>query len=181
MKRSLASILVVFTLGSCKTVEPVKSRVLNDAVEVEKNWLPLWQTHIQEETTGKSIQQDCMPRYYPASKPSKGMVMFFHGFTACPQQYFAIGERLSAMGYDVFLPLSPGHGREPFDGAKGDQDNFKDLPSTAHAEEYVAVEQDNQRLAEFVQKMNAIASLHPGPRYLAGLSGEELSNWSRCC
>lgn len=38
------------------------------------------------------------------------VVIFLHGFTNCPQQFRALGQRLFARGYNVLLPRIPGHG-----------------------------------------------------------------------
>ncbi len=138
----------------------------------------LWQKHVDLETGGKKIQPDCMPRFYPASPAveRRGMVMFFHGFTACPQQYFAISEMLADKGYDVYLPLMPGQGREPLDGPKGEKDNHGDLPSTDRDKnnppnEYQDGDDENDRLQFFVKSMNEIAAATPGERIIVGLSG----------
>jgi pimeloyl-ACP methyl ester carboxylesterase len=133
----------------------------------------LWQKHVDLETGGKRIQRDCMPRFYPASTSieRRGMVMFFHGFTACPQQYFAISELLVSKGYDVYLPLMPGQGRVPDAGKNGDEDNHKDLPSTDNPAEYKDGDPENDRLQYFVTSMNEIAAATPGERIIVGLSG----------
>lgn len=125
--------------------------------------LRVWNEHIEGETNGKQIQPDCVPRYYQAHSDTEfaGTVVFFHGFTACPQQYFSISEQLAAKGFDVFLPLMPGQGREPFDGPKGEDDNFHDLPGG----------KDYHRYEDFVDKMNELGSFIEGPKVITGLSG----------
>jgi pimeloyl-ACP methyl ester carboxylesterase len=156
-------------LGSAEDQVAAMSRMENETV------LKLWQDHVANETSdrntsGRSIRPDCMPRFYPHSEnvTRKGMVMFFHGFTACPQQYFDIAEMLSQEGYDVFLPLMPGQGRVE----KGKDDHLSDLPSKGTLETF---EPDNTKqhplYVQFVKKMNAIAAASTGTKALAGLSG----------
>ncbi len=168
--RGLGKALFLSCLAfSCKTTH---SRLSSDS-GMSETVAALWQKHVDLETSGKQIQPDCMPRFYAAdpSVPRKGMVMFFHGFTACPQQYFAISERLKTLGYDVYLPLMPGQGRTPLDGPKGSKDNHMDLPSTDNSSEYPDAKKDNVRLQNFVKSMNEIAAATSGDRILAGLSG----------
>jgi alpha-beta hydrolase superfamily lysophospholipase len=168
--RGLGKALLFSCLAfSCKTTQ---SQLASD-VGMSAAVANLWQKHIDLETSGKKIQPDCMPRFYAAnpSVPRKGMVMFFHGFTACPQQYFAISEQLKELGYDVYLPLMPGQGRVPFDWPTGDKDNHDELPSTEHKNEYQDGDDENDRLQYFVKSMNEIAAATSGERILAGLSG----------
>lgn len=64
-------------------------------------------------TGPKTMQQNCLPRMWmPAEgKPVKGVILAFHGYTACPDTYLDTGARLAADGFYVFAPLNPGHGR----------------------------------------------------------------------
>jgi alpha-beta hydrolase superfamily lysophospholipase len=132
----------------------------------------LWQKHIELETGGKNIQPGCVPRFYQANPAAerRGTVMFFHGFTACPQQYFDISELLAQKGWDVYLPLMPGQGRVP-DAPTKDKENHMDLPSTDNPNEYKDGDDENDRLQFFVKSMNEIAAATPGEKVLVGLSG----------
>lgn len=130
----------------------------------------LWTEHIVYETetmntSGLPVQEECQPRFYPAAPQveRRGMAMFFHGFTACPQQYFDIAELLAKRGYDVYLPLMPGQGRQP----TGKKDYLKDLPVKTAQE----IPRKHWRLVEFVEKMNQIAKHTTGERIILGLSG----------
>lgn len=42
--------------------------------------------------------------------PVDHVVVFFHGFTNCPQQFGALGERFFDLGYNVLIPRLPYHG-----------------------------------------------------------------------
>ena len=37
-------------------------------------------------------------------------IAFYHGFTNCPQQFIALGQRFFDAGYNVYVPRLPGHG-----------------------------------------------------------------------
>lgn len=38
-------------------------------------------------------------------------IIFYHGFTSCPEQYRELGQQFFADGYNVFIPRLPHHGR----------------------------------------------------------------------
>ncbi|MBF0443195.1 MAG: alpha/beta fold hydrolase [Oligoflexales bacterium] len=107
------------------------------------------------------IQENCRPRIIFPNGERKGVVFMIHGFTACPQQYFEIGERLAGEGYEVVLPLMPGHGRLPImkNGKETD-----DLSGLADDKNYMKV------YGDFSDLINKIAESYPAPRIVAGLS-----------
>ena len=41
---------------------------------------------------------------------TRGAIVFFHGFTNCPQQFVDLGTRFFESGYNVYIPRMPGHG-----------------------------------------------------------------------
>lgn len=53
----------------------------------------------------------CRSQFFLQPKPTKKVVIFFHGFTACPYQFIPLGQALYAEGYNVLIPLMPGHGQ----------------------------------------------------------------------
>ena len=136
----------------------------------------LWRSYVDTETSARNLQPDCVPRHIPARGARRGMVVFFHGFTACPQQYFDMGERLAGEGFEVYLPLIPGHGREPLyeaDRPYKEKYNLSELPSTGTRDEYKTGEARlNDRYEAFVAQMNAIGRASTAPvKVVAGLSG----------
>ena len=164
MIRYLLLITLLVSFGCKKQTSTLSGTKGFENDQVQK----LWKQHVENETTGKQIQPDCMPRHYPVAEgvKRKGMVFYLHGFTACPQQFFDISERLVKEGYEVFLPLLPGQGRKPF---PDDKDNLSDLPSSRgpkNKETGVS-----QRLVDFVKEMNAIAKAGTGEKVMIGLSG----------
>lgn len=148
---------------------------INDLSKIENQTVrALWEQHVERETVtentapDQAVQPDCHPRFYPARDGVKrrGMVMYFHGFTACPQQYFDIASMLADRGFDVFLPLMPGQGRAP----SGDSDHLDDLPSQARWASNTPPP-PHPRYVAFVEEMNQIAEHSTGIKALAGLSG----------
>lgn len=37
-------------------------------------------------------------------------IVFYHGFTSCPEQFRELGQRFFDLGYNVYIPLAPYHG-----------------------------------------------------------------------
>ncbi|MFB2981360.1 alpha/beta hydrolase [Microseira sp. BLCC-F43] len=49
-------------------------------------------------------------RFFIHPTPTDKVILFFHGFTAVPQQFVPIGEAFFQAGYNVLIPRLPGHG-----------------------------------------------------------------------
>lgn len=62
------------------------------------------------EATLPLINETCRSRFFFHSRPTNKVCLFFHGFTATPQQFVPIGEAFFQSGYNVLIPLLPGHG-----------------------------------------------------------------------
>jgi esterase/lipase len=103
------------------------------------------------------VQQHCEHTFYSYNqrKAYKGAVLLLHGYTACPQQYFELGKRLSDNGYDVLMPLSPGHGQVL---AEDGRDQHEYMP--VYREEYMA----------FSERLNDVMGNAAGEKVIGGLS-----------
>lgn len=53
----------------------------------------------------------CRSQFFLQPQPTKKVFVFFHGFTACPYQFVPMGKALAQEGYNVLIPLMPGHGQ----------------------------------------------------------------------
>jgi pimeloyl-ACP methyl ester carboxylesterase len=53
----------------------------------------------------------CRSRFWLHGEPTAKIFVFFHGLTAAPYQFESLGERLYKAGYNVVVPLLPGHGQ----------------------------------------------------------------------
>lgn len=90
----------------------------------------VWQAHLRAVSQEASIQlPGCLPFRLSAKGPRRGSILLFHGFTACPQQFWGLAPQLAAAGYDVFAPLSPGHGHRAVEGPKGIADQMQEMPA----------------------------------------------------
>lgn len=50
-------------------------------------------------------------RFFLHSRPTAKVCLLFHGWTAAPYEFKTIGQALYQAGYNVLVPLMPGHGR----------------------------------------------------------------------
>lgn len=70
------------------------------------------------------MDEGCRSRFLLYQKPTDKVCLFFHGFTATPEQFVPIGEAFFKAGYNVLIPLLPGHGI----AGEWDADNPPPLP-----------------------------------------------------
>ena len=169
MRPSFLSLLALVPLlgslaCSADAVDPAEG---DDTVTEEANLssagLAAWNAYVNRTKASAKLQPGCVPvRVAPrAGAPKRGTILLFHGFTACPQQYLDISQTLAASGWEVLLPLNPGHGRMPTSVANGDaRDDFSDMPTSASKERYT----------QFAREMNRIMADAPGERVVGGLS-----------
>ena len=54
--------------------------------------------------------EKCRSKFFFHPHPTSKVFIFFHGFTAGPYQFEPLGEALFQEGYNVLVPLQPGHG-----------------------------------------------------------------------
>src|SRR4028118_782056 len=57
------------------------------------------------------MDESCRSRFFLQRSPSSKVCLFFHGFTATPEQFVPIGSAFFKAGYNVIIPLLPGHGQ----------------------------------------------------------------------
>jgi alpha-beta hydrolase superfamily lysophospholipase len=121
-----------------------------------------WNAHVERSTAGVSLQEGCAPRRFvprPGVAP-RGVVVLFHGFTACPQQFFEVATELNVAGYEVLLPLLPGHGRQPTLTGGKRKDDIAALPDGDSRDLY----------SQLAAEMTEIASAARYDRVVGGLS-----------
>ncbi len=70
--------------------------------------------------------ETCRSRFLLHDHPTAKVIVFFHGFTALPEQFVPIGEAFFQAGYNVLIPLLPGHGQ----AGEWSDDNPPPLPIT---------------------------------------------------
>ncbi|MEC4812505.1 MAG: alpha/beta fold hydrolase [Scytonema sp. PMC 1069.18] len=72
----------------------------------------------------------CRSKFWFHPDPNRKVCLFFHGFTAGPYQFEPMGKALFKAGYNVLVPLQPGHGVE------GDWDGYNPPPLPTDIEVY---------------------------------------------
>ena len=128
IKLSPQNILIFISLClslGCKTQAPSNLDAINGNSQSNDHWAE----HL-DQTKGKLIQLNCEPTVYEPQGPKRGTIILLHGFTACPQQFFHLGKKLSQVGYKVYLPLLPGHGLEGYTSKE-----YEDLPTLSSYED----------------------------------------------
>jgi pimeloyl-ACP methyl ester carboxylesterase len=133
----------------------------DDALESFSNVPPsveaIWSAMRGEAAT--KLQPGCEPARYspPAKVKYRGVAILLHGYSACPQQYEQLGPQLARAGYEVFVPLFPGHGEIPISiSPRVDKVDF--VPKVAAG------------WGPTVDRVNEIASAFQGEKVLVGLS-----------
>jgi alpha-beta hydrolase superfamily lysophospholipase len=109
---------------------------------------------------GADLQFGCRPRRYrpPPGMPRRGAVLALHGFSACGQQFFQLGPLLAEQGFDVLVPMLPGH------GAPAGPDGEEDLSGVPTAENWTS------SYGGLAAAMNRVMAESPGERVLVGYS-----------
>jgi esterase/lipase len=171
MKRYGALVLAC-SLCACRTggvADQSQTKELTTPVAVlrqPEQALAFWRSHVDEAERFQTLQADCRPRHFipPVDRPSVGLVVLVHGYTACPQQFFKIGQALAERGYEVFLPLLPGHGRMPLEELDREghgKDSLGGMPKDGNWQPY----------QDLAWKMNRLAAAGIGTKIVGGLSG----------
>ena len=129
------------------------------AASAEEDWQLAWETYAAAQAA-KGLQFGCQPRRYrpPPGKPRQGLVLAIHGFSACPQQFFQLGPLLAYQGFEVLVPVLPGHGLRPRPDGTENLDQVPDADSWASG------------YGGLAENMNQIAALAGGERILIGYS-----------
>jgi esterase/lipase len=65
----------------------------------------------QEEEKSGVINPVCESLLMTHGDYREKVIVFFHGFTSCPEQFRELGQRFFDLGYNVYIPLMPHHGR----------------------------------------------------------------------
>ncbi len=108
----------------------------------------------------KKLQFGCRPRRYrpPADVPRRGAVLALHGFSACGQQFYQLAPALAAQGFDVLVPMLPGH------GLVKKADGSENLSAVPRARDWAA------SYGGLAETMNNIMRQSPGERVIIGYS-----------
>jgi hypothetical protein len=99
-----------------------------------------WDKHVAEISSGNKYQKACIPYKLAPKTKIKGLIVLYHGYTACPSSWKETASKLVENGFMILAPLLPGHGVrlnygcEKKDSCIDNRDNPSFLPATK--EEY---------------------------------------------
>ena len=97
---------------SCPAILPSASPHV--AIPVTADRLPFinaWAAYVNATLSRpEGVRSGCEPLYFPATGAYRGVALVWHGFSSCPQEMAILAPPLAANGFDVIIPLMPGHG-----------------------------------------------------------------------
>lgn len=148
----LAAGMVLF---SCKprAFNSSETMAAGSDADIDEVWRFMRAEHL------KDIQSQCEPQRFspPANVKRRGVAILLHGFSACPDQYDVLGPQLASAGYEVFVPLFPGHGAKP-------------LTNSPRKDDVEGVPRVGAGWGPMVARINEIGQKFSGERVLVGLS-----------
>lgn len=63
------------------------------------------------EEAGGEINPVCTSAVMTHGDKTEATIVFFHGFTSCPEQFRELGQQMFDEGYNVYIPRMPHHGK----------------------------------------------------------------------
>lgn len=175
-------------LPACKTTEGSKTkdtelsrrddsaqaRVALDRLRLKYNNYPL-----QDDP---SVPDDCGSFYMPPAEgvAFSGTAVLFHGFTACPQQYYEMATILAKKGVATFVPLLPGMGRSPAPDSTTGPKVGEQTVNEYYGQFLPRIQNDEwKRYLDFVADVSQFMKTIPGDKFIAGVSvGGNLATYS---
>ncbi len=125
----------------------------------------LHQTKIHEDVL--PVKNDaCRSVFFLHPHPTSKVCLFFHGFTAGPYQFVPLGKALFVAGYNVLIPLQPGHGQ----AGNWDGSNPPPLPTDIRVYQFFA--QEWLQIAQSLGTQVVVGGLSSGGTLAAWLSLE---------
>jgi esterase/lipase len=106
----LGIVLGYFGALSSIPIKPLDLRLKEDAAsDYEVARTRIEKTQIEERTSQK-INPVCVSNFLSHGRQTEKVIVFFHGYTSCPEQFRSLGEKFFEQGYNVFIPRLPRHG-----------------------------------------------------------------------
>lgn len=99
--------IVVAALFPIRVVSPVASRPAAGYDEALAQIEAIW----DEENERPDFNPVCQSILMTHGQQTQDAIVFYHGFTNCPEQYRQLAAEFFARGYNVYVPLAPYHGR----------------------------------------------------------------------
>ncbi|MBD2103116.1 carboxylesterase [Leptolyngbya sp. FACHB-261] len=119
---------------------------------------------IRHQEDEQSLNEGCRSRFWLQDRKTERVVLFFHGFTACPEQFDSVGPALYDLGYNVVAPLQPGH------GCQGDWGADQPPPLSDLIEPYLEFAEHWLRQAQALGEQVIVSGLSSGGTLAAWLA-----------
>lgn len=100
-------VIVVLVVLLFSPPRPIWPKGIKQIVDYESSIKAI---QIKQEQNIDILNPDCVSKLMTHDKKVKGVVLMFHGYTSCPQQFAALGKKFFEAGYNVYIPRTPYHG-----------------------------------------------------------------------
>ena len=105
----LGIVIIAFLLLSFLPVSVNDTSVSNPAVDHDEAVSRVDDLRAADEASGV-INPVCLPTAMTHGEKTDKIIVFFHGFTSCPEQFRELAEQFYDQGYNVYIPRMPHHG-----------------------------------------------------------------------
>lgn len=106
----ILGILVIFlAVISLLPFNVADTTVSNPATSHEEAVARIEAIRAEEEASGE-INPVCLSNVMTHEEKTEKVIVLYHGFTSCPEQFRELGEQFFAQGYNVYIPRLPYHG-----------------------------------------------------------------------
>lgn len=105
----LALLLLIIAVAAFWPIRVTNPIVANPAAGYDEALAQLegiW----DEENETPDFNPVCQSILMTHGQQTERVIVFYHGFTSCPEQYRELGQRFFDLGYNVYIPLAPYHG-----------------------------------------------------------------------
>lgn len=102
-------LLIVLALVTFLPVTVDDASVSNPAATHDEAIARIETIRAGEEASGE-INPVCLSNAMTHGQKTAKVIIFYHGFTSCPEQFRELGEQFFAQGYNIYIPRLPHHG-----------------------------------------------------------------------
>lgn len=106
----LGLLLITIAVMQLLPVRVDDQSVSNPATGHEEALARIEEIQAAEEGSGE-INPVCTSTVMSHGEKADGVIVFYHGFTSCPEQFRELAQQMFDEGYNVFIPRMPHHGK----------------------------------------------------------------------
>ncbi|MCB8982618.1 MAG: alpha/beta fold hydrolase [Ardenticatenaceae bacterium] len=108
----IATAVVLLILGAAVSIMPFNvndTSVSNPAASHDEAIARVEAIRADEEASGE-LNPVCLTNVMTHGQKTAKVIVFYHGFTSCPEQFRELGQQFFDQGYNVYIPRLPYHG-----------------------------------------------------------------------